>query len=77
MHIHSQPELNAMLTNWQETILNYTFTINCKPSVLNVIPDALYRLYPLELKKTQRKQDHHTIMSYMHILQTVTPIAKK
>jgi hypothetical protein len=68
-YIHSQPELNAMLTNWQDTILNYNFTINYRPGILNILPDALSHLYPPHLHKTYTKQEHQTILSYMHLLQ--------
>lgn len=66
-----------MLTNWQETILNYTFTIKYRPGVINILSDALSRLYPLELRKTPTKQDHQTIISYMHVLQDANTSRKE
>lgn len=69
MYIHSQPELNVMLINWQEAILNYTFTINYRLGVLNVLPDALSRLYPTEMKKIPSKQGNQIFFSYLHFLQ--------
>jgi hypothetical protein len=69
MYIHSQPEWNAMLTNWQETILNYTFTIIYRPGILNILPDALSRLYPTDIKKIPSKHENQIIISCLHFLQ--------
>ena len=47
--MHSQKEMNSMLTAWQETILDYNFKVVYRPGVLNVLPDALSRQFPSEL----------------------------
>ena len=47
--MHTQKEMNSMLTAWQETILEYNFKVVYRPGVLNVLPDALSRQFPTEL----------------------------
>ncbi|OBZ81090.1 Transposon Ty3-I Gag-Pol polyprotein, partial [Choanephora cucurbitarum] len=43
--IHTQKDLNAMLTNWFDTILNYNFTVIHLPGIDNILPDSLSRLF--------------------------------
>ena len=43
--IHTQKDLNAMLTNWFDTIFNYTFTVVHLPGIDNVLPDSLSCLF--------------------------------
>jgi hypothetical protein len=51
--LHSQQNLNSMMTTWQDTILNYTFTINYWPGILNILPNALSQLFQPMLKESQ------------------------
>jgi hypothetical protein len=68
--IHSQKEMNSMLTGWQETILDFTFKVVYRPGVLNVLPDALSRQFPQEL--WSGKPMHHgplKVYGYTHLIQ--------
>ena len=47
-YIRTQPKLNAMITNWFEELLGYDMTIHHRPGVLNILPDHLSRLYPVQ-----------------------------
>lgn len=50
----TQIPLNRMLTDWYDEIYQYDFTITHLPGVLNIIPDALSRVYNHEhlMRKT-------------------------
>jgi hypothetical protein len=58
IYIHTQKDLNAMLTKWFDTILDYNFDIVHLPGMDNVIPDALSRLYHTE-KELEGDNDRH------------------
>ena len=60
--IHTQKELNAVLTNWLETILNYGLTVVHLPGMDNVLPDALSRLFSArkELGEGNMDKTHST-----------------
>jgi hypothetical protein len=45
-YYQTQKQLNAMLVGWLDSLLVYNFTIIHKPGILNILPDALSRLYP-------------------------------
>jgi len=45
IYLNTQEVPNALMLGWWETIFSYTFDIVHLPGVLNVIPDALSRLY--------------------------------
>jgi len=68
--MHSQKEMNSMLTAWQETILDYTFKVVYRPGVLNVLPDALSRQFPPELW-TSKAGQMPTLYAYgyTHLIQ--------
>jgi len=44
-HIFSSVELSHPLQQWLDTLLDYTFTIVHRDGVLNVIPDAISRMF--------------------------------
>jgi hypothetical protein len=46
VYIHSQRDLNAMLSKWFDTLLDYNFDVVHLPGIDNVLPDALSRLFP-------------------------------
>jgi hypothetical protein len=46
VYIHTQRDLNAMLSKWFDTLLDYTFDIVHLPGIQNVLPDQLSRLFP-------------------------------
>jgi hypothetical protein len=46
VYIHSQRDLNAMLSKWFDTLLDYNFDVVHLPGMDNVLPDALSRLFP-------------------------------
>jgi hypothetical protein len=46
VYIHSQRELNAMLSKWFDTLLDYNFDVVHLLGMDNVLPDALSRLFP-------------------------------
>ena len=67
--LHSQKELNPMMTTWFETILEYTFTVVYRPGVLNVLPDALSRQFPQKLWTDCPKQNTpFKVYGYIHML---------
>ena len=47
-YLHTQPVANAMMINWLDTILDYNFKIIHRPSIQNILPDALSRLFEPE-----------------------------
>ena len=51
----SQKELSPMMSGWLEIILSYTFTIDHRPGVLNMLPDALSRLYPAAMQVSAKE----------------------
>ena len=51
----SQKELSPMMSGWLEIILSYTFTIDHRPGVLNMLPDALSRLYPSAMQVSAKE----------------------
>jgi hypothetical protein len=68
--IHTQKELNSMLTGWHETILSYNFKIEYRPGVMNVLPDHLSRLFPATMRTKHEHKDNHIFNAYMHVLQS-------
>jgi len=69
-YIHSQKDLNSMLTGWQEIINSYTFKVVYRPGALNILPDALSRQFPQEL--WTRKPDPAgptKVYGYTHMIQ--------
>jgi IS30 family transposase len=67
--LHSQQNLNPMMTTWQDTILNYSFDIHYRPGILNVLPDALSRLFPAKTNRPQPTQEDRIKLAYMHVIQ--------
>lgn len=67
--IHTQRELNAMLTGWHETILSYDFKVEYRPGVLNTLPDHLSRLFPQAIQDKHRTDENYIINAYMHVWQ--------
>lgn len=69
--IHTQRDLNPMMTAWQDTLLNYSFTVHYRPGILNVLPDALSRLFPthMRLPKTIEHEEHQVALAYVHAMQ--------
>jgi hypothetical protein len=68
--MHTQKEMNSMLTAWQETILDYTFKVVYRPGVLNVLPDALSRQFPQELWLDRIEGKGPTkVYGYIHLIQ--------
>ena len=47
-HMFQSPELSHALQQWLDVILEYQFEIRYRPGVLNVMPDALSRMYAAE-----------------------------
>ena len=58
--ILTQRDLNPMLTAWLETILSYTFTVEHRPGVLNILPDALFPALPSihAVRRRETKPSH-------------------
>ncbi|CDH52554.1 hypothetical protein RO3G_11965 [Lichtheimia corymbifera JMRC:FSU:9682] len=46
VYLHSQENLNPMLTKWLDRILDYNFEIVYIKGILNTLPDRLSRLFP-------------------------------
>ncbi|KAF9153033.1 hypothetical protein DFQ26_000696, partial [Actinomortierella ambigua] len=42
-----------MMTNWQDILLNYNFDVHYRPGILNVLPDALSRLFPASVRSPE------------------------
>jgi hypothetical protein len=51
-HLFSQKKINAMITNWIDTLLEYNFKVIHLPGHLNVIPDSLSRMYSSSCEST-------------------------
>jgi len=69
-YMHSQKDMNSMLTNWQETILDFNFKVVYRPGVLNVLPDALSRQFPQELWTSRPPGSAPTkVYGYTHLIQ--------
>lgn len=45
VHIMSQKNMTVALQQWMDVILDYDLTIQYRPGVLHVVPDALSRMY--------------------------------
>jgi hypothetical protein len=45
IYMFSSVELSAALHQWMDVILDYNFTVRHRPGILNIIPDALSRMY--------------------------------
>jgi transposase InsO family protein len=66
-YMFTQSNLNPMLSNWLETLLEHDFEIIHRPGILNILPDALSRIYPSQLSssnprvKPQINATAHTI----------------
>jgi RNase H-like domain found in reverse transcriptase/Reverse transcriptase (RNA-dependent DNA polymerase) len=70
MFLHSQQNLNSMMVGWQDTILNYSFTIHYRPGIINTLPDALSRLFsPQHKQRKATDQNQILALAYMHIIQ--------
>ena len=46
-YIQTQPNLNAMTLNWFDEFAEFNMSIFHRPGILNILPDALSRLYPI------------------------------
>ena len=68
--IHTQKELNSMLTGWHETILSYDFKVEYRPGVMNILPDHLSRLFPAAMHRKYVSNHDHIVNAYMHVLQS-------
>ena len=44
-HMQQSPELSQPLQQWFDRINDYKFEIRHRPGILNVLPDALSRMY--------------------------------
>jgi putative transposase len=44
-YLHTQPDINPMMSNWLDTLLDYNFEVCHLPGNTNVLPDALSRLF--------------------------------
>ncbi|GJJ69417.1 hypothetical protein EMPS_01763 [Entomortierella parvispora] len=68
--MHTQQEMNSMLTAWQETILDYNFKVVYRPGALNVLPDALSRQFPKDLWTDKIKGTApDKVYGYVHLIQ--------
>lgn len=47
-YMHTQNELNSLLSSWSETIFQYDFEVIHCPGILNILPDAISRLFVQE-----------------------------
>ncbi|SAM00567.1 hypothetical protein [Absidia glauca] len=57
VYLHTQTNLNAMLSKWFDTLLDYDFEIVHLKGMDNILPDALSRLFPTA--KDLREQGHN------------------
>src|SRR5690606_35246266 len=66
----TQQDLPPMMTTWQDVILQHSFTIHYRPGILNVLPDALSRLFPDYIRKPALNQTTDApILAYLHAIQ--------
>lgn len=69
-YMHTQKDLNLMLTGWQEIIWSYTFKVIYCPGILNILPDALLRQFPQELWTNKSMGSFPMkVYSYVHLIQ--------
>ena len=70
-YIHSQQDLNPMMTGWQDTILNYSFSVHYRPGIINILPDALSRQFPetIRNKRLKHDEDSYKAIAYIHMMQ--------
>jgi hypothetical protein len=57
VYLHTQTNLNAILSKWFDTLLYYDFEIVHLKGMDNILPDALSRLFPTA--KDLREQGHN------------------
>jgi len=67
--IHTQKDLNSMMTNWHDTILDYTFKVVYRPGILNILPDALSRQFPTSLWTSRTNTVAKKVYGYIHLIQ--------
>jgi hypothetical protein len=69
-YMHTQKDMNSMLTGWQEIIWSYTFKVVFRPGVQNVLPDALSRQFPQELWTSRTEGTAPSkVYGYIHLIQ--------
>ena len=58
----TQKEPNSMILNWWDTIMSYNFQVVHKPGLLNILPDAISRLFPDKLPIVTSETDGTPIL---------------
>jgi transposase InsO family protein len=51
-HVLEQKEMSVALQQWLDVLLDYKFKIQYRPGILNVVPDALSRMFNLSYPQT-------------------------
>jgi RNase H-like domain found in reverse transcriptase/Reverse transcriptase (RNA-dependent DNA polymerase)/Integrase zinc binding domain len=54
MYMFNADKVNHMVEDWLDVIMSYDFTVTHCPGVLNVLPDALSRMYPDRMTNVSR-----------------------
>jgi hypothetical protein len=54
-YIQHLTDLPTTIANWMETILSYHFTCIYRPGLLNIIPDALLKLFQMSYGQTSHQ----------------------
>ncbi|SAL97287.1 hypothetical protein, partial, partial [Absidia glauca] len=70
VYLHTQANLNAMLTKWFDTILDYNFDVVHLPGIDNVLPDALSRLFPTAKDLGEQEQGDQIKLDFAATAQT-------
>jgi transposase InsO family protein len=71
--LFTQKHVNYMLLNWIGILLDYSFTITHCPGILNILPDALSRLYPPFLADLEAEVVEHEVKSVdSHVVRRLT-----
>ena len=53
--IHTQKQTNQMINGWLETLLELDFEVVHRPGILNVLPDAISRIYDADQPNEQNE----------------------
>ena len=77
-YLFSQKHVNAMMSNWLDTLLAYDFHIAHMPGILNILPDALSRLFPTtgESATTHERNKQRIVCAAMQSQRALDPLSE-
>jgi len=66
-YLHSQKDLNQMLTAWQDVLFDYNFSVRYLPGARNILPDHLSRQFPDILWTAKPASQNQPVYAYIHL----------